>query len=86
MNNLYAIFDKKADEFDIIWEAKNPAVASRAFINMVKDQNNPMNAYPEDYELYQLGTFERKTGKVNGEIVMIMPATQALGVPEKKED
>lgn len=78
MNKLYAIFDKKADEFDIVWEAKNAAVAMRGFMKMVKDEQNPMNKNPDDYELVQLGEFNKKTGIITSEVTIILTAKDAM--------
>lgn len=46
---LYSIYDKVADEFGPIYEAKNDMVASRAYAGLVK----PDMAH--DYELYAVG-------------------------------
>lgn len=46
---LYSIYDKVADEFGPIYEAKNDMVASRAYASLVK----PNMAH--DYELYAVG-------------------------------
>jgi len=57
---LYSIYDKVADEFGPIYEAKNDMVASRAYAGLVK----PDMAH--DYELYAVGE------RVNGDISFVL--------------
>jgi len=51
---LYSIYDKVADEFGPIYEAKNDMVASRAYAGLVK----PDMAH--DYQLYAVGEHEER--------------------------
>lgn len=62
---LYSIYDKVADEFGPIFEAKNDMVASRAYAGLVK----PDMAH--DYELYAVG--ERVTGDISFVLVPYEP-------------
>lgn len=54
---LYSIYDKVADEFGPIYEAKNDMVASRAYASLVKPE------IEHDYELYAVGKRFDRTGE-----------------------
>lgn len=58
---LYVIYDKIADEFGPILEAKNDMVAARSYASVVK----PNMAH--DYDLYAVG--ERVSGDIEKVIV-----------------
>lgn len=60
--NLYSIKDKKSD-FAAPVPIKDDDLARRWFDNQVKT-NAFMSEYPEDFELYNIGTFDAETGKV----------------------
>ena len=57
--NYYSIKDLVAEEFGDLMFAKNDAVASRLFANLLK--SNP-NLNPDDLELDYIGTFDDETG------------------------
>lgn len=62
--NLYSIKDKKSD-FGAPVPIKDDAQAIRWFDNQVK--TTPfMNEYAEDFELYQLGTFDAESSQISG--------------------
>lgn len=54
MMNLYAIWDKKAEEYGPVFTAKNDEVAKRNFNALIKDQ--PI--HPEEYQLCWVGEFD----------------------------
>ena len=62
---LYSIYDKVADEFGPIYEAKNDMVASRAYASLVKPE------MAHDYELYAVG--ERVSGDISFVLVPYDP-------------
>lgn len=57
---LYSIYDKVADEFGPVFEAKNDMVASRGYTGLVKPD------IAHDYELYAVGE------RVNGDISFVL--------------
>lgn len=62
---LYSIYDKVAEEFGPIYEAKNDMVASRAYASLVKPE------MAHDYELYAVG--ERVSGDISFVLVPYEP-------------
>ena len=59
VRNYYSVKDLVADEFGDLMYAKNDAVASRLFANLLKS-NPTLN--PDDLELDYIGTFNDETG------------------------
>lgn len=72
---LFSVYDRKAQEFGLLFEAKNEDVAIRQFKNMLaNDRLYP----PEDYNLYSFGEFNREKGdftlnkRINGECRVVI--------------
>lgn len=74
---LYSIYDKVADEFGPIYEAKNDMVASRAYASLVKP------GIEFDYELYAVGKRVDRTGEgIDGD-PEILPVFTGFDNPRK---
>ena len=58
INNIYAVFDVKAGAYLQPFFMQNNALAIRSFSGACKDTSTMFNAYPEDYTLFQLGSFD----------------------------
>lgn len=60
---LIGIFDRKAQTFISIEATPNKGVALRSLTEIVnKPSDNPIHKWPDDFELYELGTFDTITG------------------------
>lgn len=64
---ICSVRDSAADCFQRPFFMPTQAVAVRLFGDEVKskDDNNPMNRHPEHFELFELGTFDDNTAKVD---------------------
>lgn len=58
---LFSVYDRKAEEFGPLFEAKNEDVAIRQFKNMLSSERM---LSPEDYSLYCFGEFDREKGQI----------------------
>lgn len=65
MTKLYAVRDVKADAFSSLMPIATEGLAIRSFAEACKDRNSDLNKYPEDYMLYEIGTWEANTGAVS---------------------
>lgn len=63
---LVSIYDRKAEYYLPIWPSENEMTAARQFMNLVKDSETMIKKNPEDFILFKVGTFDDKTGKVEG--------------------
>jgi len=64
--NIYTIKDAKAGTYAQPFYSVNNTTAIRSFTVSVKDPQNPLSAYPEDFSLWHLGTYNDITGKLVG--------------------
>lgn len=55
--NLYSIFDKDAEEFGPLFNAKNDLIASRYVEDMIKEVKNVV-----PYALYRMGKYDTEFG------------------------
>lgn len=69
MSKLYAIKDAKVGAYINIMMFKNDSVAIREFQAAANEKNrNMVNEFPEDKELWCLGTFDELTGVIVPEV------------------
>lgn len=73
---VYSIFDATAQVFTAPTIDISDASAVRAFQQAVANAGSVMNFKPEDFSLYQIGTFDVETGRL-AEIVP--PIRMAVG-------
>lgn len=62
---MYSVYDKAANLFLSPSIDINDDVAMRGFEQMLTVRNSMMEFRPDDYELYQIGTFDPETGYVS---------------------
>lgn len=58
---LYSIFDRIAEEFGPVFEAKNDSVAIRNWRNTLERAEGVRE---DEYRLYWIGTIDHSTGKI----------------------
>lgn len=77
---VYSIYDEKAEEFSPPFFQPNHRLAQRMVTETAKGNGNMLNAYPEDFKLYFLGTFDNSTGKIEREDmpVLVMAVKEML--------
>lgn len=61
---IYSIRDSKAEIFNQPIFQKTHGEAERNFQTLVKDEKSMVSKYPEDFDLYYLGTYDDQTGLV----------------------
>jgi hypothetical protein len=62
---MYSIQDQKAQLFHPPYFTQTYGEAERIFTTIVNDPNNQISQYPEDFNLYHLGTYNDETGKMS---------------------
>lgn len=60
--NIYSIFDKKAVSYMAPFYFPQKGQAIRALEDSVNDSQSMLNKHPEDYSLFELGTFDDTNG------------------------
>lgn len=62
MENIYSVYDSKAEAFLPPFFAKTDGLAVRMFSAAANDQEHNFWRYAEDYTLFQIGTWDQTTG------------------------
>lgn len=66
MQIMFAIRDTKGAYYSPPFTKNSRGEAERDFTTLSRDAQSTVNKYPEDFDLFELGTFDEKTGKVDG--------------------
>lgn len=61
---ICAVRDRQLDAFLRPFTAESIGQAQRAFTDEVNRKDSDMYKHPEDYELFQIGTFDTNTGEI----------------------
>jgi len=64
LKQMYSIRDSKAQIFHIPYFNNTHGEAERNFSELVKDEKSMISKYPDDYDLYHVGTYDDQTGLV----------------------
>ena len=62
---LYSIRDAKAEAYGNPFTQKTKGEALRSFMTAVNDPKTTLHQYPEDFDLYQIGTWNDQNGKID---------------------
>lgn len=74
---MIAVYDKKTALFDAPFSCRHKNEAIREWHIVASDRNTKFGKNPEDFDLYEIGTFNEETG----ELITHKPAIQiASGV------
>lgn len=60
--HVFAVRDIAINAFDRPFVVTHLGMAERGFADAINDPKSNLYAHPEDYELYQLGTFDDGSG------------------------
>lgn len=66
MKLVYAVRDRAIDSFGQPIFCLAQGEALRSFMDEVNRAGSPMQAHPDDYDLYHIGTFDEATGTLVG--------------------
>lgn len=69
---IFSIYDAKAKFFTQTIADKNSASAERNFKTAVNNKDTDFSRYPEDYQLFELGSFDNETGILSPHSVPIL--------------
>lgn len=59
---IYSVYDSKVGAYLQPFFMRSRGEASRAFTEAVADSNSPFCKHPDDFVLFELGTFDDSTG------------------------
>lgn len=61
---IYSIRDAKAEIFNMPFYKKTHGEAERDFHQLCQDEKSTPAKYPEDFDLYYIGTYDDVTGRI----------------------
>jgi len=61
---VFVVYDDKAKAYCLPFFLPEVGQAVRAFADSVNDLSHPIGQHPEDYYLFQAGTFDNASGKL----------------------
>lgn len=64
IGRLFAIRDVKVERFFPPFVQQTQLEAQRTFLDMCRDERTPLSKHPEDYTLYEIGTFNAESGEL----------------------
>lgn len=67
INNVYSLYDRKAQYYLPLFTMRSDADAVRQFASIVTTSDTPISQYPADYDLVRLGSIDLETGLINPE-------------------
>lgn len=80
---IFAVYDVKAEAFMLPQYYHTGGVAERAFTQAVNTPETQFNANPEDFTLFELGTFDDKDATFN---IYAAPISVVKAITVKKVD
>lgn len=78
---VFSVRDRALNGFMRPFVAPAVGIAVRSFADEVNKQDSPMFAHPDDYDLYELGTFDEETGLI---VPRETPRQVAIGKEHKR--
>ena len=64
LKKLFTVFDVKAEAYMNPFVADSTGLAIRTFADIANDPKHPIGEHPEDYTLFEIGTYDPLTGMV----------------------
>uniref|UniRef100_A0AAU8B953 Nonstructural protein n=1 Tax=Dulem virus 168 TaxID=3145645 RepID=A0AAU8B953_9VIRU len=62
ITEMYAIYDRKSDSFGFPFPSDSKGTAVRQVAIDTEDPKNPLNKFAEDFDLYLISEYDKKTG------------------------
>jgi hypothetical protein len=63
---MYAIFDRCSGVYDRPFPSRADAEALRSFSQIANDSSHPIGQSPEDFTLFNIGTYDDNDGDLSG--------------------
>lgn len=80
---MFCIYDSKAEAYMQPFFFQATGLAIRAFEDLVRDDKSNISKYPQDFTLFELGTFDDQTAKLD---LYVTPMSLGVALQYKKQD
>ncbi|QCQ85077.1 nonstructural protein [Blackfly microvirus SF02] len=61
---VYSVFDRKSVAYGNLLFFVNDDIARRSMVEVMGERNN-ISLYPDDFDMYHVGTFNNETGELS---------------------
>lgn len=61
---VYSIYDSKAEAYLRPFFTTTKGLALREFVAAANETGQPLNMYPSDYTLFEMGTYDTQSGRI----------------------
>lgn len=68
----FSVYDEKVQGFNAPFFCQAVGQASRSFDDLVNDPQTVISRHPEDYSLYQVGSFEDASAELRSEVPPVL--------------
>lgn len=84
ITKLFSVRDVKGDSFGPLTPFETTPLAQRGLVETMAamQENHPMKNYPEDFQLYELGSYDVRSGALSSlpVPVFVMSCTEAMAI------
>lgn len=74
----FAVYDKLAEMFMQPFRSANKLKALQGFKDVANDPKSNINKHPEDYQLFEIGTFNEETAERTNELKLLATASDLI--------
>jgi len=64
LKKIYSVYDRKVEAYGTPFVQQNEALAIRSFERAYLNPELDFSLFPEDYSLFELGTYNEDTGQI----------------------
>ena len=79
---IMAVKDTKLGKMCQPFFVQNEAIAGRMIQATVREEGNQLHDFPEDFQVFKLGTFDEETGEITSKVEFVKNVTEYI----KKEN
>lgn len=80
----FTIYDRVLDDHTTLFTAQNEGMAVRQVNSMRRNPNHPLNDYPDEMDLYEVGAFDSSTALLEPKLARKIGSLKSLEV--KREE
>lgn len=70
-DNVYTIFDKKAQVYGPLFTAQNDPTAIRQ-VQMMQEGESLLSQHPDDFAVFRIATYDNQTGVLTGNAALFV--------------
>lgn len=86
ITQIYAVYDKKAEAYQMPFFSVNDATAIRMLSRAVLDSNSMLGANPEDFQLMHIAAFDDSVGVITPCMIRVVTEINSLVSKQVQDD